>query len=281
MSSSSQDGGVYVEEGIEISEAFKLPTPQTPERKIVKILAQIGETLDQLEKLAKSSDAESIEEALRSYRKELVDLANQAGKNKKEEALVAKGVELLIKIKAELSVPAREGNLIKAIGEFKKHAGPPGKQRVAEFQAAKSHIDKIADPIVRCNDYWELEREIIKADLYFQEQANPGATWQTRMDFAEEDAMPHNLPKEGAQDGAMIGAKEGFFSVVPLGTLIGAGLGAAIGAVAGKIKEVREKPPLDADEWKQMGQSFGASLDKKIADMAFSVPAESLDEFTA
>ena len=280
MSSSTLDGGTFVEEGIEISEAFQLPTPETPERKIVKILAQIGENLDQLEKLAKTTDAESTEQAVRTYRSQLIELSRKAGQNEKEDKLVAKGVELLIQIKAELSVPAREGNVVKAIGEFKKHAGPPGKPKAAEFELEKSRIDGLANPIVRCSDYWELEREVTKADLYFQEQANPGSTWQTRMDFAVEDAMPHNLPKEGAQEGAKIGAKEGFFSVVPLGTLIGAGLGAAIGAVAGKIKESREKPPLDAGEWQQMGKSFAASMDKKIADMTFSVPQEAVTEFT-
>lgn len=276
MSNSTLDGPVYVKEGIQLNNAFNLDQPDIPEAvdsKIDKLLDQIRDDLQDLTDLANQTKAESVQEALKKYEKEFKELEKKTEKGKKKETkLIDEAVPLLLKIRAELSVPAREQNLVKVISQFKQNAGPLGKSKVAEFEKEKERIAKDKDPQSRCAAYYQLEREVIKADLYYQEQNDPGSTWQSQVEFATDDAIPKSLAKEGAMKGAGIGFK------VPMvgGTLIGA----VVGGIAGKIIEKSEKPPLSNDEWEQMGRSFLAAMDKKIADMAFSVPPDQVDEFT-
>ena len=121
MASSMLDGDAFVEEGFDLADAWNLETPPVPERQIDKLLVQIGDDLFDLEKLASDSGAESTAEAVKKYRKYLVELAKQAGKNKKESKLVDEAVKLLLLIRAELSVPAREEGFNKALATFKTH----------------------------------------------------------------------------------------------------------------------------------------------------------------
>jgi hypothetical protein len=264
---STDNSPVLVEEGFDLSDAWGLPTPPVPERQIDKMILNCSDSLDDLDKLASSSTAKGAADKATKYRKELDELTKKAAKNKKEAKVVKEAVELYLKIRGELAVPAREEGVNKAIAEFKQHAGPLGKSKAGGFEKSRDKIAKEKDAVKRCEAYYDLEREIIKADLYFQEQANPGSTWQTQVEFAVEDAIPVNQAKSGAWKGAKIGL------------FVGAPITAPIGALVGAIKEAREKPPLDLDEWKQLGKSFAASMQKKVDDMAFSVNSDDVDEF--
>ncbi len=233
---STDNSSVLVEEGFDLSDAWGLPTPPVPERQIDKLILQCGDYLGDLDKLASSSGAKETADRADKYRKELVDITKKAAKNKKEAKLVKEAVELLVKIRGELAVPAREEGVNKALAEFKLHAGPLGKTKASEFEKSRDKVAKEKDAVKRCEAYYDLEREIIRADLYFQEQANPGSTWQTQVEFAVSDAHPDGDSK-------------------------------------------KKKSPLTLDEWKQIGQSFAASLQKKIDDMAFSVAPDDVDDF--
>lgn len=276
MSGGIIDGPVYVQEGIELGDAFGLEMPDLPEavdRQIDKLMVQISDDLSELQDLVKSSGAENTAKAAKKYQEKYLELDKKVGKGKKKEAkLLEDAVPLFLSIRAELSVPAREKGVSTAISQFKKDAGPLGKDKAAEFEKQQQRIASEKDAPKRCAAYYQLEREIIKADLHFQEQANPGSTWQSRIEFATEDAIPRNLAKEGAMKGAGIGFK----TPLPGGTLFGA----AIGAIAGKVKEKLEETTVSIEEWEQMGKSFLASMDKKIADIAYSVPENQIDEFT-
>jgi predicted acylesterase/phospholipase RssA len=233
---STDNSSVLVEEGFDLSDAWGLPTPPIPERQIDKMILQCGDYLGDLDKLASSSGAKETPERADKYRKELVDLTKKAAKNKKEAKLVSEAVDLLVKIRGELAVPAREEGVNKAIAEFKLHAGPLGKSKASEFEKSRDKVAKEKDAVKRCDAYYELERDIIKADLYFREQTKPGSTWQTQVEFAVGDALPGGDSK-------------------------------------------KKKSPLSLDEWKQMGKSFAASMNKKIDDMAFSVAPDDVDQF--
>jgi predicted acylesterase/phospholipase RssA len=233
---STDNSSVLVEEGFDLSDAWGLPTPPVPERQIDKLILQCGDYLGDLDKLASSSGAKETADRADKHRKELVDITKKAAKNKKEAKLVKEAVELLVKIRGELAVPAREEGVNKALAEFKLHAGPLGKTKASEFEKSRDKVAKEKDAVKRCEAYYDLEREIIRADLYFQEQANPGSTWQTQVEFAVSDAHPDGDSK-------------------------------------------KKKSPLTLDEWKQIGQSFAASLQKKIDDMAFSVAPDDVDDF--
>ena len=117
-----------------------------------------------------------------------------------------------------MAVPVREEGVNHAIGTFKTHAGQLGREKAAEFEKERDKVAKEKDPQKRCAAYYQLEREIIKADLHFQEQADPGSTWQTQVEFAVEDALPRKekkgdknplSPEEWAQNGQFVRGVDG------------------------------------------------------------------------
>lgn len=272
MSSNRSNDPQYVEHGVPLAEAFNLPTPLPPERQIDKFLAKLTEELAALDAAAAQSGAKQTAKAAQKYRQQMEALRKKVQPNKPDGDLVRDVVTLLQAVRAERATPVREAGVNKAIATFEGHAGPSAKQQAAGFHKQRERIADEDDPRRRCDEYYELERVIIKADLQYREAAEPGSTWQTRMEFAVEDAEPHDLAKEGFWKGAKIG----FFTPLPGATL----LGGAIGALAGAIEQSLEKPPVSADEWRQLGESFVAGQRKKIDDMAFSVPEASVGAFT-
>src|SRR5262249_12632515 len=112
MSTNVLENEVYVEEGNEFCDEFNLNVPDhegNVDRKIDKLLDQIRDDLQELAELANKHDAESVQEALKKHRKEFGELEKKTQKGKKKEAkLIDEAVPLLLKIRAELSVPVRE-----------------------------------------------------------------------------------------------------------------------------------------------------------------------------
>lgn len=256
-----------------LAEAFNLPVAPPPKRQIDKLLIMIGAEIKQLAAQANRLGAKNSQEAAKTYALQLKAISKKAAGSQPDKQPVDEATQLLLKVRAETTAPVREQNARQALSQLKNHVGPDADGRASEFETRLQFIAKQDDPARRCADYFQLEREIIKADLLYREEDRPGSTWQTQMEFATEDALPRNLAKEGA----LKGAKLGFFLPLP-GTTF---LGAAIGAAAGAILEAIEKPPVSPDEWQRIGKSFVAGMRKKIDDLAYSIPSRSVDEFTS
>lgn len=272
MSQGKSQQGQVAEQGVPIAEAFRLKIPPRPDRQLDLLLAKADTELSELEKAAGKVDARRTLAAAADFRDELRDLRKKAAKERNRGNLVDEVGELLLAIRAEASSPVRESGVNKVLADFRRHSGSVGREKAEEFAERRDEIGEMDNPKKRCAKYYELERNIIKEDLSFREQLDPGSTWSTRMEFAVEDATPRDLNVEGAK----LGAKIGFFVPLPGTTL----LGAAVGALSGAILEACEDPPVSLEEWESLGAAFESAMARKIDELAYSTPAEASDQFT-
>lgn len=242
--------------------AFKRELPEEledPSEMLGDLVGHLDEQIGELESVAQHQGAQATLERAAEFRKSYVEFDKKATKEttakkkdgKKIAKLTEEGIALGELISAEMQVPIREAGMTKALQTLQTRNNPP-RDKVTAFEKRAENIAKEKDPKKRCDLYFHLERDILKADLLEREALDPGSTWQDQVEMGLGDSKPIGIVGKVSQ-----------------------------GLSALKNKVLRRPPPgeMSDEEFAGARTAFVNSYTKKINDMAFSVPEVSAEQF--